>query len=164
MSSNTDPAASDVHTNRAKKDEEIGVLVGFNMLGMSGGGVVAILMENLNLFTPLLVAAAVDFGAFLLCYRFLIEPSKDLRFKEDSDEDEEDAPKSIDWKLFWNVIAGALLDNFGSSGLFPLTLAPLAFNTYLQDFLLVGEDPIMSPTAYKWLSVCGRFQFVIFSL
>ena len=59
--------ASDVHTNRAKKDEEIGTLVGFNMIGMSGGGVVAILMENLNLFSPLLVAAAVDFCAFLLC-------------------------------------------------------------------------------------------------
>ena len=144
--------ASDVHKDRAKKDEEIGILVGSNMLGMSGGGVVSILMEDESLFSPLFVAAGVDFIAFLMVYFWLHEPDASFHFEEESDEDEEDAPKEIDWKLFGNVIAGALLDNFGSSGLFPLTLAPLAFNTYLVD---LQPDPIMTPTAYKWLSVGG---------
>ena len=152
--------ASDVHPNRAKKDEEIGILVGFNMMGMSGGGVVAILMEDVNLFLPCLVDAGASHLAFLWCAHSLIEPDKTIHFQEDSDEEGDDAPTTIDWKVFSNVIAGALLDNFGSSGLFPLTLAPLAFDTYLQDFVIAGESPIMTPTAYKWLSVCGMYPLV----
>ena len=145
--------ASDVHANRAKKDEEIGALVGANMLGMSGGGIVAILMEEQGLFSPLLVAAGVDALAFLMVYMWLHEPDTTFKFDEDDGEDENDAPKTIDWKIFSNVIAGALLDNFGSSGLFPMTLAPLAFNTFLVE---LQPDPIMSENAYKWLSVCGE--------
>ena len=69
--------ASDVHPSRAKKDEEIGTLVGFNMIGMSGGGVMAILMDNQNLFAPALVASGIDLISFVVCYKYLIEPDKD---------------------------------------------------------------------------------------
>ena len=51
------------------------------------------------------------------------------------------------------MIAGALLDNVGSSGLLPLALAPLALNEFYIDFVAVGEDPIMTQSAFKWLSV-----------
>ncbi|CAB9513051.1 Major facilitator superfamily MFS_1 [Seminavis robusta] len=153
--------ASDVHPNRAKKDEEIGAIVGFNMIGMSGGGVVAILMENENLFSPLLVGAGVSFAALIFCFMFLIEPDKCLIPKdEESDEDEGDAPESINWCLFGNVIAGALLDNIGSSGLFPMALAPLAFKTFYSDFIMAQQDPIMTDVAYKWLSVCVALMVI----
>lgn len=154
--------ASDVHPSRAKKDAEIGMLVGANMLGMSGGGVVSILMENQNKFAPLLVASAVDFVAFCLCFLFLLEPDKNLHFNEEHDagDEEGEGPEKIDWKIFSNIMIGALLDNIGSSGLFPLTLAPLAFNNFLQDFVVIGESPIMSPNAYKWLSVCVALMVI----
>lgn len=148
--------ASDVHPSRAKKDEEIGSLVGANMLGMSGGGVVAILMDDSNLFAPLLVAAGVCLLSFVLCFLFLIEPDPTIRYEEDTEEGDDEGPEKIDWKLFSNVMVGALLDNIGSSGLFPLTLAPLAFNNFLRD----ANPPIMSEDAYKWLSVCVALMVI----
>ena len=47
-------------------------------------------------------------------------------------------------------LSGALLDNIGSTGLFPLCLSPLA----LQTFYATPSPPIMSVVAYQWLSVC----------
>ena len=41
---------SDVHPSRAEKDREIGQLVGLNMLGITGGGIIAILMQETGLF------------------------------------------------------------------------------------------------------------------
>ena len=183
--------ASDVHPSRVKKDEEIGTLVGSNMIGMSGGGVVAILMDSQNLFAPALVASGLDFLALIVVYKYLIEPDKTVHFDEldetvrtfgavsshgrgistggDDDDDDDGTtkpdqgggvPERIDWKLFSNVMIGALLDNIGSSGLFPLTLAPLAFNNFYLDFVMDGEDPIMSVNGYKWLSVCVALMVI----
>lgn len=125
------------------------------MLGMSGGGVITILMEDQNLFAPVLVAAGIDFISFVLCFMFLIEPDKNFHFEEDGEEGEGDGPERIDYKLFGNVIFGALLDNIGSTGLYPLCLAPLAFTNYLVE---LQPDPIMSETAYKWLFVAGTYS------
>lgn len=36
----------------------------------------------------------------------------------------------------------------------PLCLSPLALQEFYGDFVEQGEDPIMSITAYQWLSVC----------
>jgi len=44
-----------------------------------------------------------------------------------------------------------MADNFGSSGLFPLCLAPLAFDHFCTDFL--PEDPVLTLNGYKWMSV-----------
>ena len=154
--------ASDVHPSRAKKDEEIGLIIGFNMIGMSGGGAIAILMENEDLFYPLFVAAALDFASFVFLYFFCIEPDKSVFFKGEEEEEEGEAPETIDKRLFANVMAGALFDNIGSSGLFPLALAPLAFDAFLMDFVVKGrpQDIIMSETAYKWLSVGTAFMVI----
>ena len=71
-----------------------------------------------------------------------------------------EVPETIDWKLFTNIMVGALLDNIGSSGLFPLTLAPLAFNNFYRDFEDAGEEPIMIITGYKWISVCVALMVI----
>lgn len=73
----------------------------------------------------------------------------------DDDEDEKiQRPDQIDNKTLWNIVGGALLDNIGSTGLFPLCLSPLALEEYYADFVARDETPIMSITAYQWLSVC----------
>ena len=43
--------AGDVYETKREKDNEIGILVGVSMLGSSGGGIIAILMETQGLFT-----------------------------------------------------------------------------------------------------------------
>lgn len=127
---------------------------------MSGGGAISILMENMNLFSPLLVAIGLDFVVFIFCYLFCIEPDKNIHFPEEGEDEEDTGPEKIDVRLFSNVIVGALLDNVGSSGLFPMALAPLAFNAFFMDFVAAGQEPIMSATAYKWLSVCTALMVI----
>jgi hypothetical protein len=69
-------------------------------------------MENINLFSPLLVAAGLDFVAFVFCCFFVLEPDKKLE-KDPGDElnedgEEDDAPDKINYWRFSNVILGAL--------------------------------------------------------
>ena len=145
--------ASDVHSNRQKKDAEIGILVGCYMIAMSGGGIVAILMESHGLFSPLWVGAGLNALAFFFMYFVLLEPDKTIRYDEKVDKDDEEAPETLHISVTTNVVIGALLDNIGSTGLNPLTLSPLALDTFNTDFLDRGESPIMSDVAYKWISV-----------
>jgi len=142
--------ASDVHPSRSGKDAEIGALIGINMIGMTGGGIIAIFMENEGLFTPLLVGAAINAVAAIFIVFFMVDAEEKYVFHEVVDEDDLDAPERINQRVFWN---GALLDNIGSSGLFPMTLAPLAFDTFFVDLLVQGKEPIMTKVAFKWLSV-----------
>lgn len=131
-----------VHPNRAMKDQEIGTIVGYNVIGMLGGGAIAILMADQSLFTPMLVATGIDFCVLVCCYMFCIKPDKSIHFKEEvtgKDEDDE-GPEQIDAKLFSNIVVCALLDNIGSSGLFPMALAPLAFNVSFADYSLTGKS------------------------
>ena len=51
-------------------------------------------------------------------------------------------------------------NNIGSSGLMPLCLSPLAFNTFYENFVKAGEDPIMPQVAYKWISVLVALMVV----
>ena len=145
--------ASDVHPNRHMKDAEIGILVGCYMIGMSGGGIVAILMETTGLFSPLWVGAALNAVAFFFMYFFLLEPDKTIHFDEKVEKGDDEAPEKMHISVVTNVVIGALLDNIGSTGLNPLTLSPLAFETFYTDFLIRGESPIMSDVAFKWISV-----------
>jgi MFS family permease len=46
----------DATPTREEKRSEIGALVGFSMIGMSGGGICAILMSQQGLFMPLWVS------------------------------------------------------------------------------------------------------------
>ena len=61
-------------------------------------------------------------------------------------------PKEMSQWVLWNIILGALADNFGSNGLFPLCLSPLAFNHWTMNFLENLEEPILSLNGYKWMA------------
>ena len=63
----------DVEHDRKKKNELLGKLIGYALLGQAGGGIIAVLMADVGLFAPLLVgkyakiAANIDFS-FTLSY------------------------------------------------------------------------------------------------
>jgi len=153
---------SDVKHTQAEKDSEIGMLIALMMVGGTGGGICSILMGTDSLFTPLFIGAACNFFAAVLCLFYLIEPKSMLHLlksddpvqKEIEELEESRAPTDMDWKLITNVLAGALADNIGSTGI-SLCITPLAFNQFLTDFIDKGQpaDIIMSPMAYKWLGV-----------
>jgi MFS family permease len=144
---------SDVHpgTGRSEKDSEIGKLAGLNMLGVTGGGIVAILMQETGLFTPLFFGAALN-AVFM--YIYLVEPDPSLHFEETVEEEDKVGPTSLDKKVASNVMIGAIFDNIGSAGLFPMALSPLMLETFnLLDLLAEGSEAIMSETAYKWVTM-----------
>ena len=153
----------DVGTAKKEKDEMLGVLVGCFVMGNSGGGIIAVLMNDAGLFSPLLVGAGMMVIAAIVTHIYMIEPG-DARLKQIAggigpiesygEEDDNKRPETIDKKTMWNIVIGALLDNIGSTGLFPLCLSPLALEQYYIDFVNKGEEPIMTITAYQWLSVC----------
>ena len=143
----------DVEQNKKKKEQLLGMLVGCFVLGNSGGGIIAVLMADVGLFSPLWVGAGLMVIANILSHRYMIEPTKgiaekpvDIEDKFTLNDDDEDVirPGLIDQKTLWNIVGGALLDNIGSTGLFPLCLSPLALEAYYAQFVAVGEDPIMS--------------------
>ena len=161
----------DVEHNQKKKNDMLGVLVGCFVLGNSGGGIIAVLMADQGLFAPLWVGSGIMVIANILSHAYMIEPG-DSRLDEvvdpklSLDDDEEVIrPTEVDKKTLYNIVGGALLDNIGSTGLFPLCLSPLALDSYYNYFVQLGEEPIMSISAYQWLSVCvallGEFAFHI---
>lgn len=155
---------SDVFTNKLEKEHEMGLVIGFFVMGNSGGGMIAILMNSAGLFAPLWVGAGMSGLASLILTWYLIEPgdSRMVAMNEEIDlDDEEDfkRPDEINKALMWNVIIGALLDNIGSVGLFPLCLSPLALNQYLANPDL--DEPLMTYTAYQWLSVCVALMVIL---
>ena len=125
--------------------------MGLAMIGTAGGGVCAILMENEGLFTPLWLGAAITLISGIWVHCSLVEPSKAEQPGETSDASSEDG--NLNQCHLANVVFGAFLDNFGSAGLYPLCLTPLAFDVFYLDQLELGETPIMSLAAYKWIYV-----------
>ena len=120
-------------------------------------------MNDLGLFAPLWVGAIILAIAVIITHIYMIEPG-DSRLDmaideklclEDIDEPVQ-RPAEIDKRTLWNIVGGALLDNIGSTGLFPLCLSPLAIEHYYADFVnqVPPQDPVMSITGYQWLSVC----------
>mmetsp|Transcript_1212 Transcript_1212/g.2317 ORF Transcript_1212/g.2317 Transcript_1212/m.2317 type:complete len:705 (-) Transcript_1212:1035-3149(-) len=152
----------DIEPSKKKKDEMLGALVGMFVLGNSGGGIIAVLMNDSGLFAPLWVGAGIMVIAAITTHVYMIEPGDEV-LEPGVDEkliltDDEDIirPDIIDKKTLWNIVGGAILDNIGSTGLFPLCLSPLALTEFYSDFVGANppQDPIMTITAYQWLSVC----------
>lgn len=135
-------------------------MVGCFVLGNSGGGIIAVLMNEQGLFAPLWVGAGLMVIANVITHAYMIEPGDARLEQEVTDKftvDEDDVvvrPDTIDKKTMYNIVGGAVLDNIGSTGLFPLCLSPLALDTFYGQFVNAGEEPIMSILAYQWLSVC----------
>lgn len=153
--------ASDVNPSKRDSDAEVGIMVGFNMLGASGGGICAILLTQQGLFTPLWIGVALNVISTVTTLYYVIEPRdyKALHGDEFTEVDESEGynglpvPTEIDMKACANIIAGAFADNIGSSGLVPLCLSPLMFDKYYTDFINNNLTPIMSQNDYKWISV-----------
>lgn len=149
--------ASDVAKTRAEKDGVIGALVAINMVGATGGGIIAILMGDLNLFAPLFVGAGMSAMATIFGYFFLVEPKKllaigrGLKGTEADEEDDDTGPETINVKIASNILFGSLLDNAGSTGLLPFCLSPLAFNAFYAYFVERGEEPLMTQNAFRWI-------------
>jgi hypothetical protein len=74
---------------------------------------------------------------------------------DNEDDDQVQTVEKLDYKVFSLIILGALGDNIGSSGLMPLCLSPLAFETFYKNV----EPAIMSQVAYKWIYVLGKIMF-----
>eukprot|EP00934_Nitzschia_sp_Nitz4_P007181 Nitzschia sp. Nitz4//scaffold25_size161228//149956//152292//NITZ4_002456-RA/size161228-augustus-gene-0.120-mRNA-1//1//CDS//3329544664//7171//frame0 len=158
----------DVSTSKVDKETKLGILMGSFVIGCSGGGIVAILMNDSGLFTPQLVSAGLSALAAILIIVFVIEPGNISTEKEGADlknPEEEDGivrPKEIDFRAMIHIIVGSMADNFGSTALFPLCLSPLAFKHYYLDFVqsIPYENPIMELTGFQWLSVMVAFVVV----
>lgn len=142
----------DVEQNQVKKNQMLGVLVGCFVGGNSGGGIIAVLMNDFGLFAPLWIGAVLMAIACIITTIYMIEPGdKRLDIIDDKLilEDEGDIikrPETIHKRTMYNIVGGALMDNIGSTGLFPLCLSPLALEQYYP--------AQMSILAYQWLSVC----------
>lgn len=146
----------DVYSSKKEKERELGILVSFYVIGNSGGGIIAILMNDSGLFAPLWVGAILLAFAALNTSWYMVEAG-DAKLNEfiqmDKESEELARPESLDQKALFNIIAGAVADNFGSTALFPLCLSPLAIEQYLFDFIERDEYPIMTLEGYQWLSV-----------
>mmetsp|Transcript_62803 Transcript_62803/g.185464 ORF Transcript_62803/g.185464 Transcript_62803/m.185464 type:complete len:510 (-) Transcript_62803:200-1729(-) len=159
----------DVYTTKVEREKKLGQLVGNFVMGNSGGGMIAILMNESGLFAPLWVGAGLMFVTTALLVFLLIEPGderltpigKDALLASDEEEDEH-RPDTINQKVMWNVIGGAVADNFGSTALFPLCLSPLALEQYSLNFIRMDppQEPILSIVGYQWLSVCVALMVV----
>lgn len=64
---------SDIFIDRMQTDAEIGIIVATNMIGRTGGGVLAICMQSIGLFEPLLVSAGISLFAGLLCHVYMCD-------------------------------------------------------------------------------------------
>jgi MFS family permease len=158
----------DVFTSKTEKGRQLSIIVANYVMGNWGGGIIAILMQDSGLFAPLWVGAGLMFLSAISILIWLIEAG-DARLQpigqnyvaeEKDDEEDTPRPEQLDQRTMWNVVGGALADNFGSTGLFPLCLSPLALETYHKEFVDRGEDPIMAVVGYQWLSVCVAFMVV----
>jgi hypothetical protein len=91
-------------------------------------------MQDSGLFAPLWVGAGLMFLSAIVISVWLIEPG-DARLQpigqnyiaeEKYEEEDSPRPEQIDQRTMWNIVGGAVADNFSSTALFPLCLSPLA--------------------------------------
>ena len=62
----------DVEHNKKKKEERLGMLVGCFVLGNSGGGIIAVLMADIGLFSPLWIGKCTVVIVNILCIKHYI--------------------------------------------------------------------------------------------
>eukprot|EP00934_Nitzschia_sp_Nitz4_P000349 Nitzschia sp. Nitz4//scaffold439_size10204//1263//3507//NITZ4_009078-RA/size10204-processed-gene-0.0-mRNA-1//-1//CDS//3329551863//349//frame0 len=157
----------DVATSKADKEAKLGALVGGYVVGLTGGGIVAILMNDIGLFTPQLASAGLIGLSAILVTFFMIEPGniknndQGTQF-ETPEEENVGRPKEIDTRALIHIIAGSVADNFGTTAMIPLCFSPLAFKHYYLEFVEASppENPVMELTGFQWLSVMVAFVVV----
>lgn len=168
--------------DKEKANEELGALMGLMMLGMSAGNVIAILMEEQGLFMPLWAAAALSLSGGIAASIWMVEADRSLHKdahqethvphsegEDDGGGEEEKTgepgtenpwqPTRINFKLFWMIMFGCILDNLGSSGL-TMAMSPLMLEEYQLDFILDEEKPLMNDNGYKWITTCVALAII----
>ena len=101
-------------------------------IGQKFGGVTTILLENYNLFTPLLAGAALNAIAFIPLVYLMVEPNEVFINKdEESDEERSDndgfkVPETLNKPLVSGLCFISILDDIGGNGIFPLTMTPVS--------------------------------------
>ena len=128
----------DVFSTTAEKQSQVGMIVGAYMVGFSGGGIIAILMEASGLFAPVLVGSGIMFLSAMLQWKYLVEPGEgclvSITRPKFLNEEEENVPTEIHQPTLWNIVVGSIADNVGSNALFPLCLSVrLANKTFMFD-------------------------------
>ncbi|KAL3919598.1 MAG: hypothetical protein SGILL_003676 [Bacillariaceae sp.] len=158
--------ASDAIPSREGTDSEMAKIIAISLIGRVGGGILAILLQSMGLFIPLLYSAGISLMAGIICFFWMVEARDNAASSkeesqlnmsvatEDSKDESMEKDEVLDKRALWNVLAGELADNLGSIGLVPICISPLMFQTFYQNFVDQGLDPIMSAVAYKWLYVC----------
>lgn len=152
-------------------------MIAFNMIGNAGGGIVAILMQDIGLFVPLFVGAGMSALATALVLFLVYEPSHYFKLLEEQQQDASNGPETqarkttdeeivappekLDNRVMVTIVLGAIMDNLGSAGLTYISLAPLAFNAFYQDYEALGRTPIMSASAFKWIQTMLAFAVVL---
>eukprot|EP00588_Corethron_pennatum_P011427 CAMPEP_0194268774 /NCGR_PEP_ID=MMETSP0169-20130528/3045_1 /TAXON_ID=218684 /ORGANISM="Corethron pennatum, Strain L29A3" /LENGTH=612 /DNA_ID=CAMNT_0039010149 /DNA_START=151 /DNA_END=1989 /DNA_ORIENTATION=- len=139
---------SDVIQDRTKLDSAMTRVVVIGVSGTASGGLFAAAFHD-SLFIPTLPLAALEFIVLLLIWKFFIECKRG----ETSEEDSNEKTSELHHPTFWTIIFGALLDNVGSMGIFPLCFNPLMFETYYLFFVEQQLTPVMNETTYKLLYV-----------
>ena len=110
--------AADVSPNRTVRDAEMSLMFAIYFIGKKFGGVFTILLEDYNLFTPLLAGAALNAIAFFPLAFLMVEPSEAIIEKdesEDESQDEEDfkPPATLDKRLVSGLCFISILDDIG---------------------------------------------------
>ena len=103
--------------DRAKADGFIGYVMATSAASRSLGGLLTLMFPS-SLFLPLLPAAALNVVAFLVVYKFVLQPKlDDLDDGDKKDESEDGSLVEIDKPALVNIVIGALVDNVGSLGI-----------------------------------------------
>eukprot|EP00957_Ditylum_brightwellii_P132492 10103761-Ditylum_brightwellii.AAC.1 len=154
----------DIFTSRKEKQKELGILIACYVLGVSGGGIIAVLMGKYGLFMPLLAGGAFMFLSTIMTYFLMVNPDDARLYRAETkihpDEKVMVRPETVNKRILWNVVLGSVADNFGSTALWPLCLSPLALEHYTLDFIHAGKEPIMSIVGFQLISVCIAFTVV----
>ena len=125
-------------------------------IGQKFGGVTTILLENYNLFTPLLAGAALNAIAFIPLVYLMVEPNEVFINKdEESDEERSDndgfkVPETLNKPLVSGLCFISILDDIGGNGIFPLTMTPVS-DRWLRSMHLVAD--------MKWLTFMVHVLF-----
>ena len=110
--------AADVSPNRTARDAEMSLMFAIYFIGQKFGGVFTILLEDYNLFTPLLAGAALNAIAFFPLAFLMVEPSEVIIEKDESDDEsqnEEDfqPPSILNKPLVSGLCFISILDDIG---------------------------------------------------
>ena len=96
---------TDLSSGRLNTDTEIGTIIAISLMGRTGGGILAIVLQRYGLFVPLWAGVAMCIIAGVVCHIILVEPSKPKdsaesldvtgRTEGESDEEEIDTDEEV---------------------------------------------------------------------